>query len=118
MIALQKGLVGRAGLVSELPRFAGLGLADWKDFVIGGHEIRDVRSYDEAVRMHSESRAIDEGLLARSKRELERIDRSIKPGSVLNVGSTIEGLAAPGGRGGGGPARKRRGRRSSGFRPT
>ncbi|MEX0714444.1 MAG: inositol-3-phosphate synthase [Pirellulales bacterium] len=95
LIALQKGLVGTAGLVSELPTLAGLGLADWKDFVIGGHEIRDVRSYDEALRMHSESRAIDERLLARSKRELERIDRSIKPGSVLNVGSTIEGLASP-----------------------
>jgi myo-inositol-1-phosphate synthase len=77
-----------------LPQFEELGLADWKDFVVGGHEIRDVRSYDEALRMHTESRAIDLDLLNQCKTELEQIDQLIRPGTILNVGSTIEALAS------------------------
>jgi myo-inositol-1-phosphate synthase len=93
LIALKKGLVGQAGLVTELAEFADLDLARWDDFVVGGHEIRDVRSYDEARRMHDESRAIDAGILAKCKGELERIDDQVRPGTLLNVGPTIESLA-------------------------
>ena len=93
LIALKKGLIGKAGLVSELPDFANLGLAAWDEFVVGGHEIRDVRSYDEALRMHNESRAIDLGVLSKCKAELDRIDKLIRPGTLLNVGPTIASLA-------------------------
>ena len=93
LVALKKGLIGKAGLVSELPDFARLGLASWDQFVIGGHEIRDVRLYDEALRMHQESRAIDLGVLTKCKAELDRIDKLIRPGSLLNVGPTIGSLA-------------------------
>jgi myo-inositol-1-phosphate synthase len=93
LIALKKGLITSAGLVSELPQFHDIGLAAWNDFTIGGHEIRDVRSFDEAWRMHSESRAIDPGVLTRCKSELDKIDGQIETGTLLNVGSTIEGLA-------------------------
>ncbi|HEV3344683.1 MAG TPA: inositol-3-phosphate synthase [Pirellulales bacterium] len=93
LIALQKGLTGKAGLVSELPDFAHLDLAAWDAFVIGGHEIRDVRSYDEALRMHNESRAIDLGVLTKCQAELDEIDKLIRPGTLLNVGQTIESLA-------------------------
>lgn len=93
LVALKKSLIGQAGLVSELPEFADLGLCSWDDFVIGGHEIRPVNLYDEALRMHSESRAIDAGVLQKCKTELERIDKQIRPGTLLNVGPTIESLA-------------------------
>lgn len=93
LIALKKGLIGRAGLVSELPEFADLGLCAWDDLVIGGHEIRPVNLYDEALRMHSESRAIDAGVLQKCKAELERVEKQIRPGTLLNVGPTIESLA-------------------------
>ncbi|HVA47595.1 MAG TPA: inositol-3-phosphate synthase [Pirellulales bacterium] len=93
LIALKKGLIGKAGLVSELPDFAALGLAAWDEFVVGGHEIRDARSYDEALRMHNESRAIDLGVLNKCKSELDRIDKLIRPGTLLNVGPTIASLA-------------------------
>ena len=94
LIALRKGLIGSAGLTSELPRFAAIDLAAWKDFVaIGGHEIRDVRSYDEAALMCSQSHAIDGELLAKCKSEIDRVDRQIKPGTILNVGQTIAELA-------------------------
>ena len=93
LIALRKGLVGTTGLVTELPLFAPLKLADWADFVVGGHDIRDARLYDEALRMHTESRAIDRGLIDGCRAELEEIDKNVRPGSVLNVGPTIAGLA-------------------------
>jgi myo-inositol-1-phosphate synthase len=93
LAALKKGLIGTAGLVSELPTFAGLDLANWNDFVLGGHEIRDVDSYGEAMRMHTESRAIDEEIVVRCKADLDRFDKAIRPGTVLNVGSTIRSLA-------------------------
>jgi myo-inositol-1-phosphate synthase len=92
--ALKKGLIGNAGLVSELPGFEPLGLADWKDFVaVGGHEIRDVRLYDEAMQMVNVSRAIDGEIVQKCKGELDKIDKNIRPGSLVNVGSTIAGLA-------------------------
>src|SRR5688572_27756975 len=93
LVALSKGLIGDAGLVSQLPRFASLDLAPWKDFVLGGHDIRDVTLYDEARRMHTESRAIDHELLERCKPDLDRIGKNHRPGTVWNVGDTIAGLA-------------------------
>ena len=69
LTALKKGWMPPVGLVSELPQFAGCELLDWKDFVVGGHEIRDVRLFDEALRMHTESRAIDVDLLRKCKPE-------------------------------------------------
>ena len=93
LTALKKGWMPPVGLVSELPQFAGCGLCDWRDFVVGGHEIRDVRLFDEAWRMHSESRAIDGDLLRKCKPDLDKIERQIRPGTLCNVGPTI---AAPG----------------------
>src|SRR5205085_12513595 len=92
---LKKGLIGNAGLVSQLPQFESLGLAEWKDFAaIGGHEIRGVRLFDEAMRMVTESRAIDGEIVHKCKSELDKIDKNIRPGALTNVGSTIENLAA------------------------
>ena len=95
LVALKKRLIGQAGLVSELPEFADLGLASWDDFAIGGHEIRQVNLYDEALRLHHESRVIDAGVLQKCKADLDRIDRQIVAGTLLNVGPTIESLAGP-----------------------
>ncbi len=59
LVALRKGLIGPIGLVSELAQFQCLDLADWNDFVVGGHDVRDVTLADEAMRLCTESRAID-----------------------------------------------------------
>jgi len=93
LAALKKGLIGSAGLVSELPVFARLDLAAWDELVVAGHDIRDVRLADEAMRMHTESRAIDAGIIEACREELEAVDARIRPGTVINVGSTIEKLA-------------------------
>ncbi|MDZ4819237.1 MAG: inositol-3-phosphate synthase [Planctomycetota bacterium] len=96
LLALKKGWIGNAGLVTELPKFKALDLVDWKDFVIGGHEIRDGSLYEEALRMHTESRAIDLGILEKCRQEFDRIEKSIRPGCVANVGPTITQYATPG----------------------
>ena len=59
LAALNRGLVPELGLVSSLPPFRQLGPPDWDDFVVGGHEIRDVRLADEARRLVETSRAFD-----------------------------------------------------------
>ena len=93
LCALRKGLVAPWGLVSELPQFAHLPLIRWADLLIGGHEIRSVRLADEAARLVEESRAVDRTLVAACQAELDRIDRRIRPGTVVNVCQTIERLA-------------------------
>jgi myo-inositol-1-phosphate synthase len=93
LTALKKGLIGNAGLVSALPRFEPLDLVDWKDLVVGGHDIRPGRLFDEAMRMHTESRAIDADILRQCKPDLEKIEKNIRPGTIHNVGPTIAKFA-------------------------
>lgn len=93
LAALKRNLIGNSGLVSQLPEFRALGLAPWPDFVVGGHEIRNVRLFDEALRLVTESRAIERHLVEAAQEELDQIDQRIRPGTVCNVGPTIEQFA-------------------------
>jgi myo-inositol-1-phosphate synthase len=95
LLALQKGLIGNAGLITTTPRFTGLELVDWSDFVVGGHDIRGGRLYDEALRMYSESRAIDIGILEKCRADFDSIEQNLRSGTLVNVGPTIRRLAAP-----------------------
>lgn len=94
LAALKRGLTADAGLVSQLPQFRGLGLADWKQFVVGGHEIRGVCLLDEALRLAAQNRALDPHLIEQCKAELVEVDGRIRPGTLYKVGPTIERLAA------------------------
>ncbi len=94
LCGLKKGLVGTTGLVSELPQFRELAWADWADFAVGGHEIRDVRLVDEAQKLARESRAFEAELVAQCQDEFEAIEQEIRPGTVCNVGPTIAALAS------------------------
>jgi len=93
LAALKQGLLGTAGLVSELPAFAGLGLAEWTRFVVGGHEIRGVSLPEEAARLMRESHTFDRELFEQCRAELERIDGRIRPGTLEKSGPTIAGFA-------------------------
>ncbi len=94
LLALQKNLTRGTGLVSELPLFAHLDLPSWDQFVVGGHEIRDVSLTDEADRLHRESRVLDAKLLDACREDLKAIKQRIRPGTLRNVGETICQLAA------------------------
>lgn len=95
LVALQKGFTDSVGLVSSLPQFAELDLADWKSFVVGGHEIREGTLGDSLQRLHTESRVIDSALVEACRGELAEIDARIRPGTLANCGATIGGLAGP-----------------------
>jgi len=92
--ALRRGLTTETGLVSALPAFSGLPLADWDQFVVGGHEIRDSTLADEAEKLHRESRVFEPATLAACREDLEAADKNIRPGVSWNVGATIRGLAS------------------------
>ncbi|MHB8900263.1 MAG: inositol-3-phosphate synthase [Thermoguttaceae bacterium] len=93
LCALAKGLTGSAGLVTELPQLASLPLPDWRSFVVGGHEIRDIPLLGEARRMADDNRAIPPTLVEACSHDLAEIDRRIRPGCLFGSGPTISGLA-------------------------
>lgn len=91
--ALRRGLAGSQGLVSELPRFAGLEFAKWDELTVGGHEIRETTLYQEAQKLFEQSHVFDAAMLTKIKGDLDKIDRNIRPGTLVNVGETIEKFA-------------------------
>jgi myo-inositol-1-phosphate synthase len=91
--ALKNGLVGSAGLVSQLPQFGEIGLADWGDFVVAGHEIRRVPLVEEAMRLADESHTADRELITRCRDELGRIEQRIRPGTIYKAGPGVAALA-------------------------
>jgi myo-inositol-1-phosphate synthase len=95
LLALQKRLAGSAGLVSCLPQFERLDLANWNEFIVGGHEIRGGTLADSLDRLRTESRVLDTELVNACEAELTAIDARIRPGTLANSGPTISGLAAP-----------------------
>jgi myo-inositol-1-phosphate synthase len=93
LAALQHNRVAPIGLVTTLPPFDRLDMPDWADLVPGGHEIRDIRLFDQAMGMATDNHAIDAALVEELKPELDAIDKRIRPGTLHGVGSTIAGLA-------------------------
>ncbi|HUE74103.1 MAG TPA: inositol-3-phosphate synthase [Pirellulaceae bacterium] len=92
--ALKKGLAENQGLVSQLPQFAGLDLASFGDFTIGGHEIRETTLFEAALKLVANNQALSGELVAKVKPELDRIDKNIRAGTLWNVGPAIEKFAA------------------------
>ena len=93
LAAKRLGLADDAGLVTQLPQFAGLDLPSWDDFVVGGHEIRTAPLVGELERLHQESRVLSPELVAACRPLLEEIDERIRPGVLWNVGPRISELA-------------------------
>lgn len=91
--ALRRKLTSETGLVSTLPAFSGLPLADWDQFVVGGHEIRKTTVADAAEQLHQQSRVFDPNTLAACREDFDAIDSNIRPGVLWNVGDTIRNLA-------------------------
>jgi hypothetical protein len=96
LVALRKGLATEQGLVTQLPPLAQLDLASWSDFTIGGHEIRETTFAAEAQQLVRNNHALDGELVARCKSDLDKLDKNVRPGTLVNVGRAIEKLAEPG----------------------
>jgi myo-inositol-1-phosphate synthase len=93
LAALKKNLINSAGLVSQLPQFQHIGLLDWDQFIVAGHEIRRSTLADEVLRLAAENRIVTEKLIEQCRPELEEIEQRIRPGTIFNVGPTISALA-------------------------
>jgi myo-inositol-1-phosphate synthase len=93
LAALSARLTDTAGLVSARSRFEPLQLADWSSFVVGGHEIRKTTYAAEARVLHDKSRVFSEGVLRGVESRLAEFDASVRPGTLINVGPTIEKFA-------------------------
>ena len=93
LTAIKRGLIGSAGLVSQLPQFQRLELADWGRFVVGGHEIRRAPLVGEVAQIAEQTRIPMTGLIEKCRPELEEIDHRIRPGTTIGVGETIASLA-------------------------
>jgi myo-inositol-1-phosphate synthase len=94
LVALRKGLAGTAGLVTQLPEFAGLDFPQWGDLTLGGHEIRETTLHAAATQLVQQNHALDGELVGKLKSDLDKLDKNVRPGTLFNVGSTIENLAA------------------------
>lgn len=95
LAGLQAGVAPETALVTSLPKFTRLNLADWSQFVIGGHEIRETTYAAEAEVLHNNSRVFDRDLLNAVAPRLAEFDKNVRPGTLINVGATIEKFAGP-----------------------
>ena len=96
LAALKLELVDDCGLVSQLDQFKGLGLIDWADIVLGGHEIRKTDSLTEAFQLAGMTPAINRELVIKCEGELTAFDKNVRPGVLYNVGETIRKLSDDG----------------------
>ena len=96
LAALKLKLVDDCGLVSQLDQFKGLGLIDWADIVLGGHEIRKTDSLTEAFQLAGMTPAINRELVIKCEGELTAFDKNVRPGVLYNVGETIRKLSDDG----------------------
>jgi myo-inositol-1-phosphate synthase len=93
LLALKRGLTGTTALVSALLPFDKLDLIGWDELVLGGHEIRETTALIEARQLLEKSHVFQPHLLAQLETDLAAFDKNVRPGTLLNVGPTIESLA-------------------------
>ncbi len=90
---IKKGLVSKAGLVTELPQFADIDLVALDELVFGGCDVRRDSLVDAAYRLHKTSNLIGRDVLDAIKPELEKIDARIVGGVTINCGQAVEEFA-------------------------
>lgn len=95
IMALRHKLTEPTALVSALPPLAGLDLAGWDELVIGGHEIRETNYRAEADVLHKKSRVFAPEWWPHIEADLAAADAEVRPGTLHNVGATIDSLAGP-----------------------
>ncbi len=82
-----------AGLVSALPVFRRVPLADPASLVIGGHEIRGETLLESIGAAHKKAGLFDEDLIRECTPRLRTAQRNVRPGTLYGAGPTIRKLA-------------------------
>ncbi len=93
LAALRRGLTETVGMVTGLPLFAGLDLDEPGQFVVGGHDIRRTNYVQAVEELHRRSNVFSREMIDACRPDLEAWSRNVRPGTVLNAGGTITGLA-------------------------
>ncbi len=93
LAALRRQLTDTTSLVTALPLFQGLGLDEPAQFVVGGHDVRRSGYYQSAQLLHQKANVFDAGLIDACRPDLDAWSANVRPGSVLNAGTTIAKLA-------------------------
>ncbi len=93
LAGLRAGTVPPVGLVTAREPFTRLGLVDFSDIVVGGHDIRIGSLAAEARRMWTESRAITPEVLDAAGPLLAEVEERVRPGTIVAAGDRIASLA-------------------------
>lgn len=93
LAALQEGVTSETALVTALPMFDGVDLADWSQFTVGGHEIRDTSYAAETDVLHNQSHVFSPAIVNATRDRLAEFDKNVRPGTLINVGATIASFA-------------------------
>jgi len=90
--AIARGLVSDAGLVTNHPELAPLGLVPVGDLVFGGHEVRLSNFYESARDVARQSGSFSLELVEQLKNDLLDVSEALKPGTCVNSGPAIDDL--------------------------
>ena len=91
--ALRRRLRPMTGLVTALPPFHDLNLADPGEFVIGGHEIRPESPLQAVQALHQQANLFDEKLIRSCTPQLRAVQRNIRPGTLYGVSRVVRDMA-------------------------
>jgi myo-inositol-1-phosphate synthase len=91
--AWSRDLIDTTSLVTALPLFDPLDLDAPTSFVVGGHEIRQGGFRQTIRELQQRSNIFEPALAQACEGDLEKWEANVRPGSVLNAGPTIAGLA-------------------------
>ena len=93
LAALAKGLAEPVGMVTALPRFAGVDFDAIPAFVVGGHDIRQTSFGRSAAELMARSNVFNESLLRACAPQLEIWSANVRPGVVYRPNAIIASLA-------------------------
>jgi myo-inositol-1-phosphate synthase len=93
LATMARGLADRTGLVSELPLFQGLELAQPGDFVIGGHDIRQTSFAESAEEFRKGSGVLDREWITACSDDLAAATARVQLGTAFGSGGAIARLA-------------------------
>lgn len=91
--ALRRGLTDSTALVTGLPEFEPLGLVGFHQFVVGGHDIRRGGFAASVQALARGSSVFDPKTVEACVGDLGEWGENVRPGTLLNSGHTIAGLA-------------------------
>jgi myo-inositol-1-phosphate synthase len=93
LAALRRGLMDGTSLVTALPLFDGLDLDTPGQILIGGHDVRRTSFRQAVSELRQRSNVFDPGLVEACLPDLDGWAGNVRPGTVLNAGTTISRLA-------------------------